>query len=187
MAKVVLRGREVELREGDLVFSRANLLGSTFLAIVNGGMSHVVTVCKVEGTLRAVGVASIPWTDAQGRTWPAGITVEPLPLFNDPIYRHAWRVQPTVPRTQAQTALLRLGVEAVRQGDKHDGGKYETGLGEFVHSLFGWQPRTKSQWHCAELACHLAARCGAFSGPTESCSLPECAKGIGNGKYERLF
>lgn len=183
---VLLHNRPVTLHEGDLVFTRSNLVSSVLIALANRGMSHVTTVCKVDGKLQAVGVTSAPWTDAKGQVWPAGITIEPLALFNDPIYTHAWRVTPRTPRTQAQTALLRLGVEAVRQGDQHDGNKYEGGPAEFVHTAMHWQPATRKRWHCSELAAHLAATCGGFRGSTESCTLPGCAKGVGD-YYDRLF
>lgn len=179
-----IHGRSVVLREGDLVFSRFTWWSSTLLSLTNSGMSHVATVCKLDGKLCLVSVCSSSWTDAKNRHWPAGVTSEAIDTLNDPAYRHAWLVRPHVPRTQAQTALLRIGAETCRQG-VNDAHKYD-GMAEFVHTALHLQPATRTRWHCAELAAHLAAGCGAFSGPTESCTLPACARGVGD-RYERLF
>ena len=178
-AVVSLRGRDVLIEEGDLIATRSRSFGSRFIALFNQGAGHVVTAVRVDGALVAVGVCSSPWRDCAGRVWPAGITKEPLSLFDDPIYLDAWVVKPRVPRDEAQNTSVRMAVAQLCKRDDHSGSIYDSPR-EFVASLMGWRPATRNRYHCAELAAWLASQAGCWpSAQTTSCDIPTLVQTIG--------
>ena len=147
------------------------------------GAGHVVTAVRVNGVLLAVGVCSKEWTDESGRVWPAGITKEPLSLFNDATYRDCWLVRPHKPRSEAQNAQLRVAVAQLCKHDDHTGNIYEQSSAEFWHSCLGWLPATQNKFHCAELCAWLALQAGAWPpSKSTSVSIPECVKVIGSAQ-----
>lgn len=178
-AVVRIRGTDVLVREGDLFASRSNWPSSWLMAMLNAGASHVTTVVSVDGKLRSVGVCADAWVDCEGVEWPAGITREPLELFNDATYLNCWHVRPWRPRTVAQNVAMRLCVCAMYEKDCHDGKIYDSWM-EFLYSCLGWMPATKNRFHCSEFASYLALQAGAWPAEkTTSVGIVECVRTIG--------
>lgn len=182
---VRLRGKDVLFREGDLAVTHSSFAVGFFVALINGGYSHVCTVVKVKGELMLVSVCSSAWVDAKGQRWPAGVTVEPLETLDDPVYTALWRVTPRVPRTEAQLSALRLAATEMIRCDDHTGSSYDDGW-EFCHSFLGIAPASTDRWHCAEMTSVLAKCQGGWrEGLTTSMSIPQVIAEV--GEPQRIF
>ncbi len=161
---VVLHGKPVTIREGDLLGSRSTNASSYLSAAVNHDYSHVTTAVRIGDEIRAVGVLGRAWHDASGTLHPAGVTAEPLSLYNDAIYARLWVVRPRTPRTAAQTTRLRLVANDELRRWRGNPKAYDSPQ-EFLYSVLGCWPATEQRWHCAELAAHLARACGDGAWP----------------------
>ena len=141
----VLRGHTVRVREGDLLVSRCNTWWSLAVAAINMGYSHATTAVNVNGRLVAVGILPGPWTDATGRIWQGGITVEPIELYEDPVYTRLWITRPRQSYSAEQIAHLRFAVAEQMARDTGDGTLYDDAA-EFYHSMCGYMPATTNRF-----------------------------------------
>ena len=150
---VVLRGRRVAVREGDLILSDDASLVSRVLSFFNSGWSHVASVIAYEGRLRAFSCV-MP---------PEGLMIEDIERYDSDQYTRLAIVRPYPPRTVAQTMRYRRAVEDVLRAHAdrpHEA--YDPGLMECFHALFRWQPYTDDKYICTELCARLAKAAGAW-------------------------
>ena len=173
---VRIRGRDVPVREGDLLLVRSNTVWSNLVAPFCDGWGHVVTVALHEGRLMAFSVY----------IQPCGLVMAPIERFGSPSVSRLAICRPRVPRTRAQTIALRLAVaDVIRMHTADARWCYDTPV-EFAHSLFRMQPSSSTRYHCAELAARLVRASGAWpTGRTVSLPIHEVAREV--GEVERIF
>ena len=152
-ATFTLRGKEVTVREGDLILTHDHNIISRVIGPFNSGWSHVATVVAYQGRLLAFSVY-MP---------PDGLTFEAIERFNSDYYARLAIVRPDPPRTAAQTLKLRQAVaDIMRQHAANPRDSYDHGLLECFHALFKMQPYSNDRYICSELAARLAQAAGAW-------------------------
>ena len=174
----LIRGKEVTLREGDLllIHSDRSLLNRA-LAFVGGGYSHVGTLVQRGNELKLCSVYVAP----------DGLVFENPSIFADAVFSKLAVVRPHARRTPIQIHALRLACEDAHRLDAACGhASYERGPLEFLATLLHLPSATNSQWHCSELTARLARAVGAWpEGKTVSVGVGEVASVVGT--VERLF
>ena len=173
---VTMRGRAVQIKEGDLLLMRSNTLWANLIATFNAGYSHVATAIAHEGRLVAFSVYRAP----------DGLVLEPVERFVSPQFTNVSVCRPRVARTVEQSIALRLAVAEIRREHKGDARRCYDGPNEFAHSLLHMQAATPGRYHCAELAARLVRAVGAWpEGKTVSVQIQTLAGRV--GESERLF
>jgi uncharacterized protein YbaA (DUF1428 family) len=183
-----LKGKRVEVREGDLLLSRWTGVVSAAIAAFDGGASHVSTVLNVGGRLMIVDSCAHDWPDAKGTTQKAGVDARPVEdMFNDAKVAHVWHVRERKQLSTQQLIAMRIAAfDAIKANEKF-GSRYENGPTEFVHSLLGMKPATATRWHCAEFAARLRQAAGLWpKDTTTSVPIPQMAAQVG-AAWERVF
>ena len=183
-----LKGKSVEVREGDLLLSRWGGTVSLGIAVFDNGASHVSTVLNVGGRLMIVDSCGHAWTDGKGKLQKAGIAARSVEdMLDDDKVKHVWHVRERRNLSTAQLVAMRLVASDAMKANDRCGSLYEKGPGEFVHTLLGWKPATSDRFHCAEFAARLRQAAGLWSkSETTSVSIPHVAAHVGD-KWERVF
>ena len=175
---VVLRGKHVHLREGDLIVLSDRSIVSHVLRPFNAGWSHVVSVVLHEGRLRSFSVCM-----------HGGLTIEDIETYNAPHYTRLAVVRPSVARTTEQTVRYRLGVADILRAHVKDAREaYDPGIAEFAHAFFHMRkPATENKYICSEICATLVRASGAWWPERQSVSLriDELARIV--GRPERVF
>lgn len=174
---VVLRGRELRVREGDLITLCDRHWLSRLLSPFQGGWAHVATVVALDNRLCALSVYMAP----------AGLTVEPIERYASRHYTRLGIVRPSPPRNALQTLRLRHAVRALLRAHAADAHEcYESDVREFVATVLGLPAATEAKFTCSELAARLARAAGAWpEGQTVSVRVDELARIV--GRMERVF
>jgi hypothetical protein len=183
-----LKGKRVELREGDLLLSRWTGVVSSAIAAFDGGASHVSTVLSVGGRLMIVDSCAHDWSDGTGNVQKAGVDARSVEaIFNDAKVAHLWHVRERRPLSTPQLVAMRLVASDAIKANERFGSRYENGPSEFVHSLLGLKPATTKRWHCAEFAACLRRAAGLWpKGETTSVPIPQIAARVG-AEWEKVF
>tara|TARA_B100001173_G_scaffold307048_2_gene314929 strand:+ start:2201 stop:2779 length:579 start_codon:yes stop_codon:yes gene_type:complete len=183
-----LRGKRVEVREGDLLLSRWGGTVSLGIAVFDNGASHVSTVLNVGGRLMIVDSCGHAWKDGAGKQQKAGVAARDIEdMLDDPKVHHVWHVKERRELSTAQLVAMRLvATDAIKANERY-GSLYEKSLGEFVHTLLGWKPATLDRFHCAEFAARLRRAAGLWSkDETTSVSIPQMARHVGD-EWQPVF
>ena len=173
-ARVCLGGKDVIVREGDLFVVQSPGVLNFVLGLVGGGFSHIATAVTLQGRIVAVSV------------YTTGVFVEPLSHFDKPAYTKLAIVRPHVPRTSAQTAMLRLASMRPLQLDAQRKHLTYDSVAEFARTAFGLPAGTSDRFTCSEMTARLADAAGAWpTGHTFATRVDTAAKLIGT--MERVF
>lgn len=185
--RVFLRGVPVDVVEGDMLVTKWNSWLSYFLGAFNDDMSHVTNVTVFDGRLVCVSPCPFDFTDQNGHVWRAGIDPRPIELLADPACLKLWLVRgPEARRPEMNVATRLLCAQQIDE-NKRRGSLYESGVKEFVATLFGWAQATTTKFHCAEFSACLRRASGLWPrNETVSCTVPHLVKTVG-GTCTRIF
>jgi len=167
---VVLKGRPVHVREGDLILSHDKSVMAQILGPFNSNWSHVTTIIAHDGRLRSF---SVYMRD--------GLVIEDLEVYNSDYFTRLAIVRPYPPRTAEQTLRLRLGVaEVLRAHADNPTDAYDPGVMECLHAFFRLKPWSNDRYICSELAARLAQAAGVWPKHlTLSVKVDDVARAVG--------
>ena len=150
---VTLRGREVYVREGDLILLHDRGIVSWLIGLFNAQWSHVATVVVHEKRLVAFSVYQKP----------DGLVMELLERYDSDFFSRLAIVRPYVRRSALQTMRLREAVQGImRAHAANPRDAYDHGVAECAHALFKMRPASEDRYICSELAARLARAAGAW-------------------------